>query len=89
MSVWTAILPLKFSEDRKSRLASVLSLEERRELSDHMAEKVFAELRTVEAVGDIILLSPFPLTDWPVRHLADQGRGLNAELNEVDRKSVV
>jgi 2-phospho-L-lactate/phosphoenolpyruvate guanylyltransferase len=83
MTSWTAILPLKLSEDRKSRLASILSLEERRKLGDHMAAQVVAELRAVSGIGEIIMLSPRPLPDWPVLHVVDQGRGLNAELDEV------
>lgn len=83
MSGWTAILPLKISEGRKSRLASILSLEERRKLGDHMAAQVVAELRAVSGIGEIIMLSPRPLPNWPVRHVEDQGRGLNAELDEV------
>jgi 2-phospho-L-lactate guanylyltransferase len=83
MKGWTAILPLKLSADRKSRLASVLSLEERRQLGDRMAAKVIAELRAVSGIGAIIMLSPRPLPDWPVRHVVDQGRGLNVELDEV------
>jgi 2-phospho-L-lactate guanylyltransferase len=83
MMRWTAIIPLKLSEDRKSRLAPLLSREDRRQLGDQMAHHVIAELRSVAAIDDIIMLSPRPLPDWPVRHVADQGRGLNAELDEV------
>jgi 2-phospho-L-lactate/phosphoenolpyruvate guanylyltransferase len=78
---WTAILPLKLSADRKSRLASVLSLEERRQLGDRMAAHVIAELRAVVAIDAIIMLSPHAVPGWPVRHVRDQGRGLNVELD--------
>lgn len=83
MSRWSAILPLKLSEDRKSRLASVLSPGERRELSDRMALHVITQLRAVHAVGAIIMLSPRPVPGWPVQHVLDQGRGLNAEIDAV------
>ena len=83
MSGWTAILPLKLSADRKSRLAPVLSGEERQRLGDHMARHVISQLRAVAAVADIIMLSPRPIADWPVRHALDQGRGLNAELDAL------
>ena len=83
MSGWTAILPLKLSADRKSRLAPVLSGEERQRLGDHMARHVITQLRAVAAIDDIIMLSPRSIADWPVRHVLDHGRGLNAELDAV------
>ena len=83
MSGWTAILPLKLSADRKSRLAPVLSGEERQRLGDHMARHVISQLRAVAAVADIIMLSPRSIPDWPIRHVLDHGRGLNAELYVV------
>ena len=83
MTGWTAILPLKFSADRKSRLAPVLSGMERQRLGDRMAHHVITELRAVFAIEDIIMLSPRPVQDWPVRHVLDHGRGLNAELDAV------
>ncbi len=83
MSGWTAILPLKLSADRKSRLVPVLSGEERQRLGDHMARHVITQLRAVAAIDDIIMLSPRSIADWPVRHVLDQGRGLNAELDAV------
>jgi 2-phospho-L-lactate/phosphoenolpyruvate guanylyltransferase len=83
MTRWTAILPLKLGADRKSRLAPILSPEERRRLSDRMAEHVIAELCAVGAIEEIVMLSPRPTPDGKVRHVLDQGRGLNAELDEV------
>jgi 2-phospho-L-lactate guanylyltransferase len=80
---WTAILPLKLSADRKSRLAFVLSRGERQRLGDRMAAHVIAELRAVEAIDAIIMLSPHAVPDWPVRHAYDQGRGLNVELDVI------
>lgn len=83
MTGWTAILPLKLSADRKSRLAPVLSGKERVQLGDQMARHVITELRAVVAIDHIIMLSPCPIVDWPVRHALDQGRGLNAELDAL------
>ena len=83
MTGWTAILPLKLSADRKSRLVPVLSGKERQRLGDQMACHVITELRAVVAIDDIIMLSPRPIADWPVRHALDQGRGLNAELDAL------
>jgi len=83
MSGWTAILPLKLSANRKSRLAPVLSLGERRDLGDRMALHVMTQLRAVAAIDTILILSPRAVSDWPVQHVLDQGRGLNAELDAV------
>jgi 2-phospho-L-lactate/phosphoenolpyruvate guanylyltransferase len=83
MTRWTAILPLKLSVDRKSRLATVLSIEERRQLGDRMAAHVIAEINAVEAISEIIMLSPQPMPAWPGRHVCDHGRGLNAEIDAV------
>ena len=83
MNGWTAILPLKLSEDRKSRLAPVLSLGERRDLGDRMALHVITQLRAIAAIDTILMLSPHPVTGLPVQHVLDQGRGLNAELDAV------
>jgi len=81
MSKWTAILPMKLSADRKSRLAPFLPLAKRRELSDKMAVHVIGQLRNVPAIDDVIMISPKPVPQWKVEHLTDQDRGLNAELD--------
>lgn len=83
MSGWTAILPLKLSEDRKSRLAPVLSLGERRDLGDRTALHVITQLRAVAVIDTILMLSPRPVAEWAVKHVLDQGRGLNAEPDSV------
>ena len=83
MSGWTAILPLKLSADRKSRLAPAMSLEDRRALGDRMALHVITQLRAVKAIDAILMLAPRPVPEWPVSHVLDQGRGLNTELDEL------
>lgn len=79
---WTAVIPLKLDVERKSRLASRLSQEERRRLSDQMAGIVMECVEASTSVGRMILLSPIvaPGT-WEWRR--DEGRGLNAELTAL------
>jgi 2-phospho-L-lactate guanylyltransferase len=79
---WTAVLPLKLSVERKSRLATRLSPDERTWLSDHMAATVLACLEASRSVGRIILLSPIA-TPGASEWRRDEGRGLNAELTDL------
>jgi 2-phospho-L-lactate guanylyltransferase len=80
---WTAIVPLNYGRDCKTRLASLLSPAERSALVEAMARHVLEELSAVPAVGQIALLSPerppFAGDSW----IADGGRGLNAELADA------
>jgi 2-phospho-L-lactate guanylyltransferase len=79
---WTAVLPLKLGVDRKSRLASRLSPEERRLLSDQMAAIVMGCVEASASVDRMILLSPTVAPgSWEWRR--DEGRGLNAELTAL------
>ena len=80
MTPWTAILPLKMGADRKSRLSPVMSFDDRRRLSDQIAEHVIECLLSAPYIVEIIVLSPQPWQQNKVQHAYDQGRGLNAEL---------
>ncbi len=75
---WTAIVPLKLSHDRKSRLSARFSVEERIALSDKMAMNVLDCLKQARVVSNILVLSPTPFRDYD--WLPDRGKGLNAEL---------
>lgn len=80
---WKAIIPLKQSGDRKSRLSAVLSLTERIALSDEMATHVVG---TALAAGlNAAILSPTPFANAP--WLCDHGRGLNAQLDQLFREA--
>lgn len=80
MSGWTAVLPIKLPDRRKTRLADRLSLEERVDLSEAMLDHVRAVLARTAAIARIATLSAEPLGElW----LADRGRGLNRELADV------
>lgn len=76
--IWTALVPLKLGAQRKSRLAHRLTLAERERLSDRMAAHVLACLAATPRVSRIVTLAPAPVGAGEWR--ADQGRGLNAEL---------
>lgn len=80
---WTALLPFKSSGDRKTRLQSRLDTPQR----DALAERLFAHvtqiLAAAPAISEIILISQQPVPGWRHRHIADAGRGLNAELAAV------
>ena len=78
--IWTAVVPLKAAPNRKPRLGPGLALQERIDLSDHMARHVIASLKESAAVGRVLLLSPaFPDT-LEVEWLPDNNRGINTEL---------
>jgi 2-phospho-L-lactate/phosphoenolpyruvate guanylyltransferase len=85
MMRWTAMVPLKLGSDRKSRLASILTLERRHELVEQMAKHVFTALAAVESVDEIVMIASCDVHQWPVRHFPDRGRGLNGELGAAAR----
>lgn len=80
MTLWTAIIPFNFGRPRKTRLAAILSPDERNALALAMVKHVVAVLAAAPSVGAVQLLSPvdpaLPETLWR----EDGGGGLNAEL---------
>lgn len=77
---WIAIVPLKDEGARKSRLADVLSEAERARLGKAWFDHVVAVLADV---ADVIVLSAERPAGWAGRWRRDQGRGLNAELQDL------
>lgn len=77
---WTAIVPLNYGRDCKTRLSEHLTPEQRNTLVEQMARHVFDQLAKVPAIERLCVVSPeyppFLDTLW----VEDQGRGLNAEL---------
>lgn len=76
---WTAIVPLKDRRHRKTRLSDQLNPFQRAVLSDDLAMHVTETLAQHADIDQVLMLSPCPLpfgTGW----IADEGRGLNAEL---------
>lgn len=80
---WSAIVPLKPTGQRKTRLAGLLSVEQRDRLAIAMFHHVAATLRAVPAIADIAILSPSAPPGWTAGWIRDQGRGLNAELYDA------
>lgn len=75
---WTALLPVKHPDHRKTRLSPALSAADRRRLSEQLFKQVTLVLSASREVGRIVTLSPMPVAslDW----IEDDGRGLNLEL---------
>lgn len=80
---WTAVVPLKLGEGRKSRLSGLLSPAERTRLSDQMAAHVLAALARAPSVTRVLCLSAAAPSFAEVSWKRDEGRGLNAELMAV------
>jgi 2-phospho-L-lactate guanylyltransferase len=78
---WQALVPIKQGGNGKSRLADMLSQEERNELSLRMARHVMAELGRCEGISDITILSTERPDWWYGSWVPDAGRGLNSEIN--------
>lgn len=83
MSGWTAIVPMKAAGKRKTRLAEHLCAIGREELSEILFSHVVRTLHDCSQIARIVILSEGPplmsRTDW----VADNGAGLNAELERV------
>ncbi len=75
---WTALVPIKSTPLRKSRLAVSLSPSERAELSGAMLEHVVDRLHACKSIGQVLLLSPSPIGSH--QWTQDWGQGLNREL---------
>jgi 2-phospho-L-lactate guanylyltransferase len=80
---WTAIVPIKPADERKSRLAAILWPGERLALSDSMLRHVLDLLDAVPSITRVMTLSRQPLAGREDNWLVDRGRGLNAELQHA------
>ena len=80
MTVWHALVPIKQGANGKSRLASILSAEERSALVSRMARHVVSELQASGAVAEITILSAQCPEWWRGDWAEDRVRGLNLEL---------
>jgi 2-phospho-L-lactate guanylyltransferase len=86
MTDWIAIVPLKTAGDRKTRLADRLSAQERTALSKRMFAHVVGVLEGNPRI-EVVVLSDQRPDGWDGAWIADEGRGLNAEL-EAARASL-
>ena len=85
MIAWRALVPIKQGASGKSRLASVLSREERDALTLRMAQHVLAELERSASIAEIAILSAQRPDWWSGGWVEDRGVGLNTELAEWRR----
>ncbi len=83
MSRWTAVVPLKLGDERKSRLAARLPLAARVSLSEAMAARVLRCLGELAGLEACLLLAPMMVPGLTASWVRDEGRGLNAELDAV------
>lgn len=86
MNGWTAVVPIKATAGRKSRLGTRLSLPQRVALSEAMLAHVLATLGGSPAIDAVVLLTAERPPAWGGAWCADQGRGLNEELAEIARR---
>lgn len=86
MTGWTALVPMKAATNRKTRLATHLCAAGREELSENLFYHVVHTLRDCCRITRVVTLSdglpPMSRMEW----IADQGAGLNAELERARAK---
>jgi 2-phospho-L-lactate/phosphoenolpyruvate guanylyltransferase len=83
VSAWTVIVPMKAEGKRKTRLAAHLCAIGREELSENLFYHVIRTLRQSPSVARLVILSDGPPLMGGVEWMADEGLGLNAELERV------
>lgn len=83
---WTAIVPLKLSGVRKSRLADLLPAPERARLADALADHVLDCLSHSIPIERIVILSPEAPHRALVQWRPDAGNGVNVELQAMRRE---
>jgi 2-phospho-L-lactate guanylyltransferase len=84
---WTALVPLKPPEARKTRMAERLSQNERVALSEKLFAHVVGVLAQHPAIERVVVLAPEKPAAWTGVWVVDAGRGLNGEL-EAARRSL-
>ncbi len=77
---WTAIVPLNYGRDCKTRLSGHLTPAQRNVLVERMACHVFDQLARVPAIERICVVAPQCPPFFDGLWLEDIGRGLNGEL---------
>ncbi len=82
---WQAVIPLKTSAARKTRLAPRLNETERRALTETMFAHVAAIVAATPGIACVTVLSDAPPPGWHGALAVDKGRGLNSELEEFAR----
>lgn len=80
---WNLIIPSNFGCERKTRLAPLMSAEEREILADAMFAHVVEQARGCSEIGEIVVLSPYAPPDDDLDWTGDMGAGLNAEIGRT------
>jgi 2-phospho-L-lactate/phosphoenolpyruvate guanylyltransferase len=80
MNGWTALVPIKQGGGGKSRLSQALSNAHREALSLRMAKHVLTTLGARAEIEEIVIVSAQRPDWWAGAWIADEGRGLNAEI---------
>jgi 2-phospho-L-lactate/phosphoenolpyruvate guanylyltransferase len=87
-AIWTALVPVRFGDNSKTRLAEALDQNGRSKLVDGMAKHVLDVLGRCDRISRLVLLSPIRPQWWSGEWSKDAGRGLNAELTAWRATSV-
>ena len=82
---WTALIPLKGSGERKTRLAGRLDETQRRALSHELFSHAASVLNSSAEVSEVMVLSDVRPENWDGPLILDEGRGLNSELRSFVR----
>ena len=77
---WTALIPIKGSAERKTRLGHRLPCDRRVVLTERLLAHAISVLDECSAIAEVRLLSDMPVATWSRSIEPDQGQGLNAEL---------
>lgn len=77
---WTALVPMKWPGEGKTRLSGCLSQAERACMAESLFMHVLAVLGRSPRVGRIVVLCRRRPFDWAGDWIPDLGRGLNPEL---------
>ena len=83
---WTALVPLKGSGERKTRLAGRLDERQRRRLSHELFTHVACVLNSSAVLSQVLVLSDVRPEGWDGPLIFDEGRGLNSELRSFVRE---
>jgi 2-phospho-L-lactate/phosphoenolpyruvate guanylyltransferase len=80
---WTAIVPIKAGGTRKTRLAAHLCSDGREQLSETLFGHVVDVLKQCPSVSKVVIVSETAPPMAGVLWIADEGRGLNPELEQA------
>ena len=85
------VIPIKGLQTGKSRLADVLTEDNRLALNRHLAKHTLSVVSEIVQIAAVYVISPDPLVgkisaEYPVRFMVQKTEGLNAALDEAARQ---